>query len=306
MNQRVPLFIILTLLTGGSIVSAQKKELVDVAAQLQSLVRAERNFASTAAEKNTREAFLAYLADDGIIFSPGPVNGKKTWSERPNRPGLLSWEPVFADVSRAGDLGYTTGPWDFRPKGADDKPVAHGYYMTIWKKQPDGSWKFVLDLGTQNPPPVNTPPALAFASDFRQNTLKDKMQVDVASEQKSLLKMESELAQAVVSKGTSQAFAAYSVDDLRLMREGHLPALGTQAALAALSAQTGRLAWQPTFAEVSRSGDLGYTYGTYSLGGHGSDVQASEKGNYVRIWKKRDGRWRVVLDLLNPVPPAKN
>jgi len=67
-----------------------------------------------------------FLADDGIIFQPGPVNGKKFWGERPARKGLLSWEPVFADVSRAGDLGYTTGPWEFRPNGREDQPVAFG------------------------------------------------------------------------------------------------------------------------------------------------------------------------------------
>jgi len=53
-----------------------------------------------------REAFLANLADDSVIFHPRPVNGKKWWNEQSVRPGVLSWRPSFAFVSRAGDLGY--------------------------------------------------------------------------------------------------------------------------------------------------------------------------------------------------------
>src|SRR5213595_2860652 len=109
------------------------------------LVAMERAFAKAAATKGTRDAFLEFLADDGIIFQPGPVNGKQFWQARTPRKGRLSWEPVFADVSLAGDLGYTTGPYEFRPNGADDKPIAFGQYFTVWKKQTDGSWKVALD-----------------------------------------------------------------------------------------------------------------------------------------------------------------
>src|SRR4051794_32503299 len=121
---------------------------------LDALVNAERAFARMAAERNTREAFLAFMTDDSIVFTPGPSNGKKTWEARPVRPGLLSWEPIYADISAAGDIGYDTGPWEFRPNGAADKPVAFGNFMTIWKKQADGTFKFALDLGISNPQPT--------------------------------------------------------------------------------------------------------------------------------------------------------
>jgi ketosteroid isomerase-like protein len=119
----------------------------------RALVEMERSFAKAAATNGTRAAFLEFLAEDGIIFQPGPVNGKQVWNARPNRKGLLSWEPVFADVSSAGDLGYTTGPWEFRPNGPEDKPAAFGQYFTIWKKQSDGSWKAALDRGVTNTKP---------------------------------------------------------------------------------------------------------------------------------------------------------
>src|SRR5204863_1844536 len=128
----------------------------------RALVQMEHDFAKAAAANGTRAAFLEFLAEDGIIFQPGPVNGKKFWTARQTSKGLLSWEPVFADVSRAGDLGYTTGPWEYRPNGAGDRPAAFGQYFTIWKKQSNKSWKAVLDRGVGSedslaPTPVEFP-----------------------------------------------------------------------------------------------------------------------------------------------------
>src|SRR5205807_7658898 len=111
----------------------------------RALVEMEHAFAKAAATKGTRDAFIEFLADDGIVFQPGPVNGKKFWTERERRKGSLSRESEYADISRAGDLGWSTGPWEVRPNGPSDKPVAFGEYFTIWKKQNDGSWKAVLD-----------------------------------------------------------------------------------------------------------------------------------------------------------------
>src|SRR5216684_2628916 len=88
--------IISTSATAG-IVSAQKQS--ERTQNRRALVEMEHAFAKAAATKGTRDAFLEFLADDGIIFQPGPVNGKKFWTERQPRKGLLSWEPVFADVS---------------------------------------------------------------------------------------------------------------------------------------------------------------------------------------------------------------
>ena len=118
---------------------------------LQSLVETERAFSRTSAERGTREAFLAFIADDGILFRPTAVNGKEWFSKNPVPPSekrpLLSWQPIFADVSQAGDLGYTTGPWQYKSDIKDGTPVAYGNFITVWRKQADGTWKFAVDLG---------------------------------------------------------------------------------------------------------------------------------------------------------------
>jgi ketosteroid isomerase-like protein len=58
--------------------------------------------------------------------------------------------------------------------------------------------------------------------------------------------------------------------------------------------------WTPGFADVSQAGDLGYSYGAYELRDKKSRA-ITESGNYARVWKKVGGRWRVVIDVANPV-----
>src|SRR5215203_1109459 len=118
---------------------------------LQHMVKTEQAFSKMAEEKDTREAFMAFIADDGLLFRPGAVNGKRWMLEHPVPPSdkkpLLAWQPSYAGIAASGDLGFTTGPWEAKSDIKDEKPAGYGHFMTVWKKQPDGSWKFVVDLG---------------------------------------------------------------------------------------------------------------------------------------------------------------
>jgi ketosteroid isomerase-like protein len=259
------------------------------------LVEMEHAFAKAAATKGTRDAFLEFLADDGILFQPGPVNGKKFWTERQPRKGLLSWEPVYADVSRAGELGYTTGPWEFRPNGPDDQPVAFGQYFTIWKKQNDGNWKAVLDRGVTTEKAFPRP-ALSFPTDEKNGDRKSRG--DRTSAHADLLKLEAEFSKASALNART-AFESFLADDARVLRQNAEPAVGKLAA-GKLMPEAGRaLTWQVTMADASASGDLGYTYGTFELNTRGVTLQ---RGSYVRVWKKLDGKWKVVVDVMSPDP----
>jgi ketosteroid isomerase-like protein len=114
---------------------------------LKALVDAERAFAKVSVEKSTRDAFLEYLADDSLLFRPGPVPGKMFTRNRPAPPGKLAWAPVFADVASSGDIGYTTGPWEFRKAEMTEAPSGYGQYVSLWRLQKDGQWKVEVDLG---------------------------------------------------------------------------------------------------------------------------------------------------------------
>src|SRR5512134_66987 len=82
------------LMAGGS--GAAQKQMINRQVVLDSLVAAEQAFAKLAQDKNTREAFLANLADDSVLFGPDITAGKDLWKNRPESPSLLSWYPTYA------------------------------------------------------------------------------------------------------------------------------------------------------------------------------------------------------------------
>lgn len=297
MKKALPFLLLLcTVATTAALVPGQKSVR---SSDLDSMINTERAFARTAAEKGTRDAFLAFMSDESIVFAPGPVNGKKSWEPRPSRPGLLSWEPSYADISAAGDMGYDMGPWEFRPKGADDKPAAFGHFMTIWKKQPDGTFKFALDLGISNPQPASG--ATLVFSNVKSKATKGASSADVQAGRGQLLNIEREFSKASVDKGALKAYLSYAADEVRLLHEGKFPFIGRQAARTALEARAGKMSWQPEGSDISSSLDLGYSYGAYDL--KSADGKADEQGYYVHIWKRyEDGKWRLVMEVLNPLP----
>jgi ketosteroid isomerase-like protein len=123
------------------------------------LKRLEGEFMKAAAEKGS-QGYMSYYADDAVEVPnnapiiEGKVNIAKGMGFLDDKNNSLTWSPVGADISSSGDLGYTYGTFEFRSKDKDDKPTAeHGKYTSIWKKQKDGSWKVVLDMGNAGPEP---------------------------------------------------------------------------------------------------------------------------------------------------------
>ena len=96
------------------------------------LMDADRAFAAAVA-KDGADAWAAWFAEDGAMIQAGV--------------GEVEWEPERADLAASGDLGWTTGPWQLRQEGADGPIASRGRYVSIWRRQPDGSWKVVMDLG---------------------------------------------------------------------------------------------------------------------------------------------------------------
>lgn len=269
---------------------------------LASLIAAERAFARASATQGTREAFLAYLAEDAIIFRPHPVNGRKWMQEHPDQSGLLTWWPTFADISRSGDFGYTTGPYELRREKTDRKPFRTGSFVSVWKRRADGKWKVALDTGISYPQ-SGAPPKAFPATHKVRLPAKSVAKVDVAAEREALIELDRAFAQEVARQGVAAAFAEYLADDTRLLRANEYPLLTRREIRAFLTGQKGVLSWRPADADVSSAGDLGYTYGLAEYLPASADAQ-TEYTNYLRIWKKQpNGQWRVVLDVATPTPP---
>jgi ketosteroid isomerase-like protein len=120
------------------------------------LLKADRDFSAMSVKEGMFKAFLYYMDEEGVILrdSSYPSKGKeelrKRFEGRSDTSFVLSWDPLYERISDSGELGYTYGIHSTLDKAT--RKISKGTYITIWKKQSDGSWKFVLDTGTQGLP----------------------------------------------------------------------------------------------------------------------------------------------------------
>jgi ketosteroid isomerase-like protein len=266
-------------------------------ADLDSLIASERAFSQYSVDHGMRDAFLAYLASESIIMHPLPAKARPIWEARQPSPVTLIWEPCYAEVSGGGDLGVTTGPWELRPPAGQGDLVLHGHFISVWRKQQDGTWKVEVDLGGSHDKPAQggvgsgelkrgpihaDPPA----QDRSKQALKD---IDAA---------ERRFSDAAHKAGLAAVLSGWATEDVRLNREGHSPAEGRPASRAALAADSTGVSWTPQGRGAARSGDLGYTYGI-RLRNLGAKPDSSV---YLNVWRReRDGKWRVSLMVDNPL-----
>lgn len=115
----------------------------------QEIKETELNFAKMAKEEGIEKAFTTYAADDAVLMRNndliiGLKNIELFYKGKTSKS--LSWSPDFVDVAKSGDLGYSYGQYtysyiDSAGNAVEDKGIFH----TVWKRQPDGNWKFVWD-----------------------------------------------------------------------------------------------------------------------------------------------------------------
>jgi uncharacterized protein (TIGR02246 family) len=135
----------------------QQPDRATVSAREKEIRALEAAMMAAAAEKGA-DGYMSFYAEDAVELGNGspPLLGKesigKTMSFLDDKNNRLTWAPVHVDVSESGDLAYSFGNYEFRSIGKDRKPaIEHGKYTTIWKKQKDGRWKVVLDMGNSSP-----------------------------------------------------------------------------------------------------------------------------------------------------------
>jgi ketosteroid isomerase-like protein len=280
--------------------AAQSREPVPEA--LMQMVETERAFAARALVVGWKQAFLEYFSYSGIGFADGrPGNAREQVSKNPDPPKDLQliWEPRYGDSAASGELGYLTGPVkNILPSRNKGQP-RHSNYFSIWKRETDGSFKVVMDVGIQTPGPV------PFAAGFTRAPHANRFTGDYDDTTPPLGTADGLLNSALRS-GQARAYRSRLAEGVRFHRQNMMPIVGQTAVLQWLASQPSYSNVEAHYAEAARSGDLGYTWGTYAIAprrvtaaqGAAQTVNA-EVGFYVRVWvRERNGQWKVAADVL--------
>lgn len=133
--------LILIFIFGCNLKKSDVKELFD----------ADKKFSDMAAEKGYPAAFIEFAHPDAVILRPNsmPVKGRKAISamyEKADTAGVrFTWEPLAGDIAASGEMGFTYGTYTFRK----DSLTERGTYASVWKKDENGNWKYILDMGNE-------------------------------------------------------------------------------------------------------------------------------------------------------------
>jgi ketosteroid isomerase-like protein len=120
------------------------------------LLQTDRAFSAMSVKEGMHKAFLFYMADSGMILRDNsyPIRSRQSltslFEKSSDTSFVLTWEPFYEKLSQSEDLGFTVGTFTNQIKRTGE--VSKGTYVTIWQKQKDGSWEFILDTGTQGLP----------------------------------------------------------------------------------------------------------------------------------------------------------
>lgn len=265
------------------------------------VVEAERAFSGRSLERGAKAAFLDVLAPQSIVLDPGPQPGRQHYEAQKDVGARLSWVPGYAEVSRGGDMGYTTGLYT----RSQAEGTSFGQYATVWRKQADGTWKVVIDGGNRHAPPLQVAGKLEFLPAPAKVKRKDRPQPLAVGPELRRLQAAEVVLNSAWATGGSQALVAHGTLDLRYLPPDAPMVSGRAAVEATLTTRQDTLSFTPTGAEIAASGDLGYSYGEADR--KAGPSAPTEAGGYLRVWRRSErGVWQVALELHSmPAPAAR-
>lgn len=251
------------------------------AAQIEA---AERAFAADGLALGIKGSFLKHMADDAIVFDPAPVNAKALYGAQSGEgQPKLEWWPAYVVAARSGDLGLSIGPSAFNGKRA-------GWYASIWRKDADGTWRWIYDGGgpadavsAQGPevPAVHGPIAKA-------GEISPAKAFDAVRQAEATLSQEAQ-------QDAAKAYKAFLTSDARM-----LGPRGTRDLAPAATEQ--RLALRPTTMDLtlrgggaSKAGDFVWTHGEATWSQMG---QKTAQAHYMHVWQRRPEGWRLIFEAL--------
>ncbi len=271
------------------------------------IVAAERAFAADAPSMGIAGSFNKWSVPEAIVIGGGQaqrIGEAYPDGPRPADEPLLEWWPNFAGISRSGDLGFTTG-------GVAVNGRRTGHYFTVWKRQPDGAWKWVYDGGSgasaaDVPGPDSEPvilPVAPLPQVHRNPALETPGVAPPPPAEQAMAEVRDQEAALATAAARDQKAAHLSAmaDNGRLYVAPRPPAIGPDAFAEALSSWPATFEFGPTQGGgASQGGDMVWTYGPAAWSREGQ----TRTGHYVRLWQRQEGGWKIVLAQLIPAPPT--
>jgi ketosteroid isomerase-like protein len=248
---------------------------------VQQIDDTERAFAQGVTQSGIVQAFRQFAAPDAVMFLPDPTPAAQAlptarWA------GDLVWRTQYVGVASSGDLAFSAGPSLLRGAG---RPLG-GFYLTVWRRQPDGSWKYVLDHAADMPPAI-------FGLQPKPLTAMNTEPPTGAPSNEGMREADGSL-NAALPKGAAAAFAARLDEQALLVRAMRPVAQGRGKALTLVSDSPPILVAFTLGGSRSMDGSLGYTYGWARWSG----AEGPQTGYYVRVWRATPQGWRLLADQL--------
>jgi ketosteroid isomerase-like protein len=244
------------------------------------VVAAERAFAADGARRGWAAAFRSHAAPEAVMLNPDPVNAHESLATvQGDGETTLDWRPAYAGIARSGDFGFTTGPFQIRGREG-----VIGHYFTVWRRQADGTWKWIFDAGTDV---VDKDPV---AADIEV----PELPVASAGSTSAQAALE-EVAALELTHARAGALVELLASDARVNRPFVARGIGRTAS-AALLAADGTTMFRSLRREASAAGDMVFSMGEARDRHEGAD----RLRYYARIWQLRPEGWRIVFDEIVP------
>jgi ketosteroid isomerase-like protein len=256
----------------------------------KSLVNAEKEFAKSIAKNGEKDSYIEYSSANTLVFRPNPVNAKTFYASQSKGETELTWEPNLAKVSRSGDLGFTTGPYEI---GGSEKK--YGQYLSIWKTE-NGKWKLAIDLGTtSNKPLAKT--AAKFVEPKDHVAPKFLNEKEIKAGRDIILTTEKTLNTMLKTHGIA-AFGGFLTNDARLLFPGNEAIDGKGKILSFFNGMVSKVNLKTTGVDKAIGSDLAYTYGIATID-YKADLR--ESFNYVFVYEKAaDASWNLIVQAFVP------
>jgi ketosteroid isomerase-like protein len=255
---------------------------------LQKLIDTEKAFAQASIDQGTKTAFLNFLSKESIVFDKSmPVNGLEYW-QNIDFKGVITWQPIIAEIAGSSDLGYTIGNYQSHNTAATDKPSTFGSFVTLWKKQLDNSWKVAVDMGVSHDEIIlNSANVAENYPTFKPYELKNRM---VLAERMVFMNDHFYWKNA---KYALNPFEPHLTQNVRIYRKNLKPIIGKENAKVFLKKTYDKnLVYTGLKAISSTAGDLVCVYGVIS--------GAGKAGTYLRIYKQETkDAWKIVVEMVD-------